>query len=57
MPRNKRIQLIGKRAAFNAEAWARAIEALARQLQREAQASSPTPEQPKAPEAKPEADS
>jgi hypothetical protein len=35
MPRKRRIQLVGKQASFNAEAWARAIEALARQLQRE----------------------
>lgn len=40
MPQNKRIRLIGKRAVFNAEAWARAVEALSRQLQREAQTAS-----------------
>jgi hypothetical protein len=35
MSKNRRIRLIGKRAVFNAEVWARAVEALARQLQRE----------------------
>ena len=35
MPRNRRIQLVGKEAAFNVEAWARAVQALARQLQAE----------------------
>lgn len=38
MPRKRRIQLIGKEAAFNVEAWARAVQALARQLQAEWQA-------------------
>ena len=55
MPKNKRIRLIGKRAAFNAEVWARAVEALARQLQREAQAK--LADEPKPPEAKPETSS
>jgi hypothetical protein len=54
MPRNKRIRLIGKRATFNAEVWARAVEALARQLQHEAEVGSPT-DDPKPPEAKQEA--
>jgi hypothetical protein len=54
MLKNKHIQLIGKRASFNAEVWARAVEALARQLQREAAASSPTDE-PEASAPKPEA--
>ena len=35
MPRKRPIQLVGKQAAFNVEAWARAVEALARQLERE----------------------
>lgn len=35
MPRKRPIQLVGKKAAFNVEAWGRAVEALARQLQRE----------------------
>lgn len=35
MPRKRRIQLVGKEAAFNVEAWARAVQALARQLQAE----------------------
>jgi hypothetical protein len=35
MPRKRRIQLVGKEAAFNVEAWARAVQALARQLQTE----------------------
>ena len=35
MPRKRPIQLVGKKAAFNVEAWKRAVEALARQLQRE----------------------
>ena len=56
MPKNRHIRLIGKRAAFNAETWARAVEALARQLQREAEATSPAAE-PKPPEATSEADS
>lgn len=56
MPRNKRIRLIGKRATFNAEVWARAVEALARQLQREAETNGPVDE-PTPPEAKPEASS
>jgi len=56
MLKNKRIRLIGKRAPFNAEVWARAVEALARQLQREAQGRD-TPDQPPAPTPKPEAGS
>jgi hypothetical protein len=56
MPKNKRIQLIGKRATFNAEAWARAVEALARQLQREAGADK-VADEPAAPEARPETSS
>jgi hypothetical protein len=56
MLKNKRIRLISKRAAFNAEVWARAVEALARQLQREAKANGPADE-PKTSEAKPEAGS
>lgn len=56
MPKNRRIRLIGKQAAFNAEVWARAVEALARQLQREAAAKGPAGE-PKPPGAKPEAGS
>jgi hypothetical protein len=55
MLQNKRIRLIGKRAPFNAEVWARAVEALARQLQREAQ-TKPADE-PKPPASKPEAGS
>lgn len=35
MPRNRRIQLVGKETAFNVGAWARAVQALARQLQAE----------------------
>lgn len=54
MPKNKRIRLIGKRAAFNAEVWARAVEALARQLQREAAAKNPAAA-PKPPAPRPEA--
>jgi hypothetical protein len=49
MPKNKHIRLIGKRAAFNAEVWARAVEALARQLQREAQTKSADEPGPPAP--------
>lgn len=56
MSRSKHIRLIGKRAAFNAETWARAVEALARQLQREAQFGDTNGKQ-KASEAKPEAGS
>jgi hypothetical protein len=56
MPRKTRIQLVGKRAAFNAEVWARAVEALARQLQREAEAGKAT-DKPQAPTPKPEASS
>ncbi len=56
MPKNRRIRLIGKRAVFNTEAWARAVEALARQFQREGQAGDSAPE-PKPPKAKPEAGS
>jgi hypothetical protein len=56
MPRKTRIQLVGKRAPFNAEVWARAVEALARQLQREAQGRN-TPDKPSAPMPKPEAGS
>jgi hypothetical protein len=41
MSNNKHIRLIGKRAAFNAEVWARAVEALARQLVRETAARTP----------------
>lgn len=52
MSKNKRIRLIGKRAAFNAEVWARAVEALARQLQREAEAKGSSDQEP--PAAKPE---
>jgi hypothetical protein len=52
MLKHKRIRLIGKRAAFNAEVWARAVEALARQLQREAQAKPA--DEPKPPAPKPE---
>ena len=57
MPKNKRIQLIGKRAAFNAEVWARAVEALARQLLREAAATKGPADEPKPPAPKPEASS
>lgn len=48
MSRNRRIQLVGKEAAFEVEAWARAVEALARQLQREWQqaGTSGVPEVP-----------
>jgi hypothetical protein len=53
MPKNRRIRLIGKRATFNAEVWARAVEALARQLQREALARDAT-DKPQAPTPKPE---
>lgn len=53
MLKNKHIRLIGKRAPFNTEVWARAVEALARQLQREAQAKPP--DEPKPPAPKPEA--
>lgn len=56
MPKNKRIRLIGRRAAFNAEVWARAVEALARQLQREAAAKG-TADKPKSPAPEPEASS
>jgi len=56
MRKNKRIRLIGKRAAFNAEVWARAVEALAHQLQREA-ADSGSADEPKLPEPKSEANS
>jgi hypothetical protein len=56
MRKNKRIRLIGKRAVFNAEVWARAVEALAQQLQREAAASNPVDEL-RTPEPEPEADS
>ena len=35
MSRKRPIQLVGKKAAFNVEVWGRAVEALARQLQRE----------------------
>jgi hypothetical protein len=55
MLKNKRIRLVGKRAPFNAEVWARAVEALARQLQREAQAKPA--DEPKLPAPKPEAGS
>lgn len=55
MLKNKRIRLIGKRAPFNADVWARAVEALARQLQREAQAKPA--DEPKPPAPKPEAGS
>jgi hypothetical protein len=55
MPRKTRIQLVGKRAPFNAEVWARAVEALARQLQRETQAKPA--DGPKPPTPKPEAGS
>jgi hypothetical protein len=52
MPRKRRIQLVGKEAAFNVEAWARAVQALARQLQaewqRSGQAGVPLIPQPKA---------
>jgi hypothetical protein len=53
MPRKTRIQLVGKRAPFNAEVWARAVEALARQLQRETLAKPA--DEPKPPTPKPEA--
>jgi hypothetical protein len=56
MLKNKRIRLVGKRAPFNAEVWARAVEALARQLQREA-LSTGTPDKPQTPTPKPEAGS
>lgn len=56
MPRKRLIQLVGKRAAFNAEAWARAVEALARQLQREAQSDDAT-DKPQASDATPETSS
>ena len=56
MPKNKCIRLIGKRAAFNAEVWARAVEALARQLQREAAARDPS-DGTKPPEVQPETSS
>jgi hypothetical protein len=54
MPRNRRIQLVGKEAAFNVEAWARAVQALARQLHAEWQQNGhigvPEVPQPKAEE-------
>jgi len=56
MPRKRRIQLVGKKATFNAEDWARAIEALARQLQREWERSGQAGV-PAVPAAKPEAES
>lgn len=56
MSKHKRIRLIGKRAAFNTEVWARAIEALARQLQQEAEAKNAA-DTTGLPEANPEASS
>jgi hypothetical protein len=56
MSKTRHIRLIGKRAAFNAEAWARAVEALARQLQREEAAKDST-DRSKESETAPEADS
>lgn len=53
MPRKRRIKLIGKQAAFNAETWARAVEALARQLQQEWQQNGTTGT-PVVPELRPE---
>lgn len=51
MPRKRPIQLVGKQAAFNVEAWARAVEALARQLEQEwkqtGQIAMPTVSTPK----------
>jgi hypothetical protein len=55
MPRKRPVQLVGKQAAFNIEAWARAVEALARQLQREWAQNGHTGE-PTVPELKPEAE-
>lgn len=56
MPRKRPIQLVGKQAAFNVEVWARAVEALARQLQREWQQNG-LAEVPPVPDPKPEASS
>lgn len=56
MPRKRRIQLVGKKATFNAEAWGRAIEALAVQLQREWERSGQAGV-PQVPAAKPGAES
>jgi hypothetical protein len=53
MPRNRRIQLVGKESAFNVEAWARAVQALARQLQAEWQQNGQSGV-PVVPEPKPE---
>jgi hypothetical protein len=54
MPRKRRIELVGKQASFNAEAWARAVEALARQLQREWERNGQAGV-PMVPDARPEA--
>jgi hypothetical protein len=56
MPRKRRVELVGKQASFNAEAWARAVEALARQLQREWERSGRVG-LPAVPDANPEAGS
>jgi hypothetical protein len=56
MPRKRRIQIIGKRATFNVEAWARAVEALTRQLQREAETRE-SADNPKPAQTEPEAGS
>ena len=40
MAKRKDIQIIGKRAPYSAEAWARAVEALARQLIQNVQPSN-----------------
>lgn len=39
MTRKSRIKLVGKRAQFAADKWARALETLAQQLRQEAAAS------------------
>jgi hypothetical protein len=46
MARKTRIRIVGKRATFDVEAWARAVEALARQLHREAQETAQLPPVP-----------
>ncbi len=46
MPRKSRIRLVGKRASFEAEKWARAIEALAHQLRRPDAAEADRADQP-----------
>lgn len=46
MPRKSRIRLVGKRASFETEKWARAIEALAHQLRRPDAAEADPADQP-----------